>query len=92
MSNHCLSLLKIDLVRGKIDILCDKSLVFGLTKVDLINVICTYFKLHMILLFAVYSSPSIMIPKNTSLVIARIPVGGTKKVDTVTPQTKAKKW
>ena len=33
-----------------------------------------------------------MIPKNTSLIISRIPVGGGRKMEDLTPQTKAKKW
>jgi len=34
-----------------------------------------------------------MIPKNTSLIIARIPIGGgLKKTQELTAQTKKKKW
>jgi hypothetical protein len=33
-----------------------------------------------------------MIPKNTSLVLARIPVGGTKKTKDDSAQAKAQKW
>ncbi|WAQ95660.1 RBBP6-like protein [Mya arenaria] len=40
-----------------------------------------------------YSSPSIMIPKNSSLTISRIPVGGgSRRAQEITPTSKKMKW